>query len=75
MVNQTTTTTTTTTTTNNNNALHQIWSLAEGHAHRPAPAAPAPPYIYIYICTYMRNLLGWLETRLAQMTLDYLKLA
>ena len=30
-------------------------------------------YIYIYIC--MRKLLGWLETRLAQITLTYLKIA
>ena len=39
-------------------------------------------YIYIYNTytdtyvqiTYMRNLLGWLEARLAQIALDYLKL-
>ena len=41
-------------------------------------------YIYIYTCIYvyayrerereMRNSLGWLETRLAQNTLKYLKL-
>ena len=35
-------------------------------------------YIYMYVHTscemlYMRNLLGWLETRLAQNTLHYLK--
>ena len=34
-------------------------------------------YIYIYIGEkpYMRTLLGWLETRLAQITFNYLKLA
>ena len=33
-------------------------------------------YIYIYIHTcIVRNSLGWLETRLAQIMLNYLKLA
>ena len=32
-------------------------------------------YIYIYIYTYVYILLGWLETRLAQITLNYLKVA
>ena len=34
-------------------------------------------YIYIYIYThilYMNNFFGWLETRLAQMTLNYLSI-
>ena len=31
--------------------------------------------LYIYIYIYMRNVLGWLETRLAQNALNYLKLA
>ena len=26
-------------------------------------------YVYVYIYIYMRSLLGWLETRLAQITL------
>ena len=32
-------------------------------------------YIYIYVAMfYTRSLLGWLETRLAQITLDYLNM-
>ena len=32
-------------------------------------------YIYIHIHLYEELMLGWLETRLAQIALDYLKLA
>ena len=32
-------------------------------------------YIYVYVAEVMRILLGWLETRLAEITLNYLTIA
>ena len=41
----------------------------------PLTGAPKNPYESVTCMIYMRNLLGWLETRLAQNTLNYLTLA